>query len=139
MPIQPTGASGVEGTIEIEPEYVEGLKDLEGFSHIILLYFFHQTKTTRLTVTPFLDTQMRGVFATRAPSRPNPIGLSIVQLSKIEENVLTIKNIDVMDGTPLIDIKPYVPEFDGQAEARTGWLEKQKGKVKKRKSDKRFL
>jgi len=112
MPIQPSGAAEVQGTIVLEKEYEQGLSDLEGFSHIILLYFFHQSKGYNLMVKPFLDDQKRGLFSTRAPKRPNPIGLSIVRLIKREGNRLSIEGIDVLNGTPLIDIKPYVPGFD---------------------------
>jgi tRNA-Thr(GGU) m(6)t(6)A37 methyltransferase TsaA len=138
MPIQPSGAESVKGTIEIHPQYVEGLKDIEGFSHIILLYHFHRRKDTKLTVIPFLDSQPHGVFATRAPSRPNPIGISTVKLIKIEKNILHIENVDILDGTPLLDIKPHVPEFDQSTTVKIGWLEDAKGKVKGKKSDSRF-
>ena len=138
MPIQPKGAAGVKGTVEVFEDYRAGLKDLDGFSHIILLYHFHRSNGFNLHVVPFLDSQPRGLFATRAPKRPNPIGLSVVQLDKIEDGVLYIRNIDILDGTPLLDIKPYVPEFDAQVEARTGWLEKAGKTVSNRKSDDRF-
>jgi tRNA-Thr(GGU) m(6)t(6)A37 methyltransferase TsaA len=138
MPIQPTGAAGVQGTIEVFPEFAEGLKDLDGFSHIILLYHFHQVTEVKLSVIPFLDSQPRGVLATRAPKRPNPIGLSIVKLLGIEDNILRIENVDILDGTPLLDIKPYVPEFDQQPADRVGWLEGARGKVQNKKSDDRF-
>ena len=138
MPIQPTGASGILGHAEVYPEYAEGLKDLGGFSHIILLYHFHKVKEARLIVTPFLDSRPHGVFATRAPKRPNPIGLSIVKLLGIEQNILRLENVDILDGTPLLDIKPYVPEFDQHPAARVGWLEKAKGKAQTKKSDHRF-
>lgn len=138
MPIQPAGAAGVEGTVEIIDDYIAGLKDLEGFSHIILLYHFHQGEGYDLTVTPFLDDQPHGLFATRAPRRPNPIGLSIVKLNCIEGGTLYISNIDVLDGTPLLDIKPYVPAFDQQDEARSGWLEDARGCIADYSSDDRF-
>ena len=138
MPIQPTGASGIRGTVEVFPEFAEGLKDLDGFSHIILLYHFHRAQESKLVVTPFMDPQPRGVFATRAPKRPNPIGLSIVRLLSIKQNVLHIENVDVLDGTPLLDIKPYVPEFDHHPADRVGWLEQAKGQVRRQKSDSRF-
>jgi tRNA-Thr(GGU) m(6)t(6)A37 methyltransferase TsaA len=138
MPIQPSGAIGVQGHIEILSEYVDGLVDLDGFSHIILLYAFHMTDKVKLTVTPFLDSKPRGVFATRAPTRPNAIGLSIVKLLSIKGNTIQIENVDVLDGTPLLDIKPYVPEFDQYSDVRVGWLEKRKGKVGKTRADKRF-
>ena len=138
MPIQPAGAAGVQGTVEVFPQYNEGLKDLDGFSHLILLYHLHRSKDFKLHVIPFLDSISRGVFATRAPKRPNPIGLSVIKLQKVQGNILYIENIDTLDGTPLLDIKPYVPEFDEQAEVRAGWLEETRKEVSKRKSDKRF-
>ena len=139
MPIQPPGAAGIRGTVEVWPEFAEGLKDLGGFSHIILIYHFHRVRESRLTVVPFLDSQPRGIFATRAPKRPNSIGLSIVGLRRVERNILHIENVDILDGTPLLDIKPYVPEFDHHPATRVGWLEKTKGLVRKKRSDDRFL
>ena len=138
MPIQPAGAEGITGTIEIFKEYQDGLKDLEGFSHVILLYHFHRSTGFKLQVIPFMDTELRGVFATRAPRRPNPIGISVVELGRIENGLLHIRNVDILDGTPLLDIKPYVPEFDFQENVRTGWLEKARDHVSTRKSDDRF-
>lgn len=121
-PIQPTRGRGVRGTVEIMPEYADGLADLDGFSHVVLIYIFHRSQGFDLRVTPFLDTKKRGLFATRAPRRPNPIGLSIVRLIGIEDNRLLIEDLDILDGTPLLDIKPYVPEFDHRTEVREGWL-----------------
>ena len=138
MPIQPRGAAGVPGSVEVRPEFTAGLQDLAGFSHVILLYHFHRVREARLTVTPFLDAQPRGVFATRAPQRPNPIGLSIVKLLGIEGNILHIENVDILDGTPLLDIKPYVPEFDQHPAERIGWLEQARGRVQGQRSDDRF-
>jgi tRNA-Thr(GGU) m(6)t(6)A37 methyltransferase TsaA len=138
MPIQPSGAKGVRGTINVLEDYIEGLKDLEGFSHVILIYHYHLSKGYDLIVTPFLDDQNRGVFATRAPKRPNSIGLSIVKLNAIKENILEIENVDIIDGTPLLDIKPYVPKFDAQTEVMTGWLGKREKQVQQKKSDDRF-
>ena len=138
MPIQPSGASMTKGTIEFFPEFTDGLKDLEGFSHIILLYHFHKVQESKLIVTPFMDSQSHGVFTTRAPKRPNPIGLSIVRLVSIEQNILHIENVDIVDGTPLLDIKPYVPEFDNYHVDSVGWLEQAKGKIQNKKSDGRF-
>ena len=138
MPIQPTGAAGIRGTIELFDEYHAGLKDLEGFSHIILLYHFHRSQGFNLQVVPFMDSELRGLFATRAPKRPNPIGISVVQLDKIENGVLHIQNVDIMDGTPLLDIKPYVPEFDSPQDIRTGWLGQARKTLSGRKSDDRF-
>ena len=138
MPIQPTGAARIKGTIEIFPEFAKGLKDLEGFSHIILLYHFHKVKESKLIVTPFMDSRLRGIFSTRAPKRPNPIGLSVVRLTGVEQNILHIGNVDIIDSTPLLDIKPYVPEFDVHKAESIGWLHKAKGKIKNKKSDDRF-
>lgn len=138
MPIQPTGAANVRGTVEVLPEFAPGLADLAGFSHIILLYHFHRAGAARLTVTPFMDTQPRGLFSTRAPTRPNPIGLSIVRLLAVEQNKLYIENVDILDGTPVLDIKPYVPDFDQHPADRVGWLERAKGQVRNRRSDARF-
>lgn len=138
MPIQPAGAAGVMGTVEVFDSYRTGLKDLDGFSHILLLYHFHRVQGFSLYVVPFMDSKARGLFSTRAPRRPNPIGLSVVRLHGIEESVLHIENVDVLDGTPLLDIKPYVPEFDPRGEVRTGWLEEAGKIVSSRKSDNRF-
>jgi tRNA-Thr(GGU) m(6)t(6)A37 methyltransferase TsaA len=137
-PIQPSASVDTEGTIELRPEYTEGLQDLEGFSHIILLYHFHKAKEPRMKVKPYMDDHEHGIFAQRAPSRPNPIGLSIVRLEKIENNILFIKDVDLLDGTPLLDIKPYVPEFDIREVTHTGWLEKNVQKLDKTKDDERF-
>ena len=139
MPIQPAGARGVKGHVAIEAEYVEGLKDLEGFSHIILIYYFHLSAGYQLLVKPFLDEKLRGVFSTRAPRRPNAIGLSTVRLVKVEGARLHIENVDIIDGTPLFDIKPYVGEFDGIEAERTGWLSEKADGVTKAKADGRFL
>jgi tRNA-Thr(GGU) m(6)t(6)A37 methyltransferase TsaA len=137
-PIQSTAAQGIEGSIELLPQYSEGLEGLEGFSHIILLYHFHLSKKYSLKVKPYLDDQSHGVFATRAPSRPNPIGISIVQLTKIEGTILYITDVDVVDGTPLLDIKPYVREFDARDVRKQGWLEDKLANLQKVKDDGRF-
>ncbi len=138
MPIQPAGATGIRGTIEVFEQYLAGLKDLDGFSHIVLLYHFHRSRGFKLQVVPFMDSEPRGLFATRAPKRPNAVGISVVQLDKIENGVLHIQNVDTLDGTPLLDIKPYVPEFDSTATIRTGWLEQAGKTVSNQKSDDRF-
>jgi tRNA-Thr(GGU) m(6)t(6)A37 methyltransferase TsaA len=138
MPIQPRGAGKAKGTIELRPEYGEGLRDLSGFSHVVLLYHFHKAKKAKLLVTPFMDTEKRGVFATRAPSRPNAIGLSIVRLVSVEGATLTVEGIDVLDGTPLLDIKPFVPEFDTVRFVKTGWLGRARRRVARARSDDRF-
>jgi tRNA-Thr(GGU) m(6)t(6)A37 methyltransferase TsaA len=138
MPVQPSGAKAVKGTVVIDPEYEDGLEDLDGFSHIILVYCFHRSKGFSLKVIPFLDDQHRGLFSTRAPKRPNPIGLSVVRLRNVSGNILKIENVDMLDGTPRLDIKPLVPEFDHAENIRTGWLEKASAKVRDKQSDKRF-
>lgn len=138
MPIQPSAARGVCGTVELLPEYAEGLDDLNGFSHMYLLYFFHLSEGYSLKVTPFLDTRPRGLFATRAPKRPNPIGLSVVKIRSVTGNTINIENVDIVDGTPLFDIKPYVPEMDGTENITIGWLAKHKELISKQKSDNRF-
>jgi tRNA-Thr(GGU) m(6)t(6)A37 methyltransferase TsaA len=123
-PIQPSRAKNAEGTVEVFQEFVEGLSDLDGFSHIILLCHLHKTGGYRLKVVPYLDTHLRGLFATRAPCRPNPIGLSVVALLGIDGNMLAIRGVDLLEGTPVLDIKPYVGEFDDRGEIREGWLER---------------
>ncbi len=138
MPIQPAGATAIHGTIDVFEEFHAGLKDVDSFSHIILLYHFHRSHGFKLHVVPFMDSEPRGLFATRAPRRPNPVGVSVVQLNKIENGVLHIQNVDILDGTPLLDIKPYVPEFDSTANIRTGWLEQAGKSVSSHKSDNRF-
>jgi len=137
-PIQTTSAKGIKGTVEIFPEYVKGLQDIEGFSHIILLYHFHLSKTVSLISKPFMDDTPHGIFAIRGPSRPNPIGISIVRLIKVNKNVLHIQDLDIVDGTPLLDIKPYVPEFDKAEAIRIGWLEGNINKLSKTTDDGRF-
>jgi tRNA-Thr(GGU) m(6)t(6)A37 methyltransferase TsaA len=138
MPIQSTGAQGIEGTVDVNPAFAAGLKDLEGFSHIILLYHFHCSRGPLLEVTPFLDTHTRGIFSTRAPRRPNPIGISIVRLTSIEGARLVIKDVDILDGTPLLDIKPYVPEFDHRDVEKIGWLAEGAPDAAHAKADDRF-
>ena len=139
MPIQPGGARGVPGWVEVFEEYRTGLADLDGFSRIILLYPFHRSSGYSLMVTPFLDTCPRGLFSTRAPRRPNALGLSIVRLTGVKDGELTIGDVDILDGTPLLDIKPYVPAFDSYPDERSGWLEGCDGKVSSARSDDRFL
>ena len=138
MPIQPIGASGAHGQIELLPEYADGLQDLEGFSHVILIYQFHKSKGYELKIKPFMDNQLRGVFSTRAPKRPNPIGISVVKLLKIEDNILHIENIDVLNETPLLDIKPYILNVDNIQDFKIGWLEGKSEEMSFKKSDKRF-
>lgn len=138
MPIQAVGASGVRGTIELDPALVAGLADLDGFSHLVLLYHLHRMERSALTVTPFLDTVPHGIFATRSPARPNPIGLSTVRLVGIRGAILDIEEVDVLDGTPLLDIKPYVPAFDDRAAARIGWFEGRVADLATARADRRF-
>jgi len=138
MPIQPRGAKGIKGVVELKPKYVDGLKGIEGLSHIILLYHFHLSKKGSLQVTPFLDVHSHGVFATRAPERPNPVGMSVVKLVRVEGHTLHIENVDIVDGTPLLDIKPYVPMFDVYKVDRIGWFTDIARRVRKTKADGRF-
>ena len=121
-PIQ-ASRSEATGFVEIYPEFAEGLQDLEGFSHIILFYVFHESNDWSLLVKPFLDGQLRGLFATRYPARPNQIGFSIVRLTSQIGPVLQVEGVDMLNDTPLLDIKPYVPEFDTRSEVRIGWYE----------------
>ena len=137
-PIQPKAGKGIRGVVELQPEYVDGLADLQNFSHIILIYHLHLSRGFKLKVVPYLDDEERGLFATRAPRRPNAIGLSVVRLDKIEKNKLYVRDIDIIDGTPLLDIKPYVPEFDVRAADKKGWLEKNVSKLPTSKDDGRF-
>ena len=138
-PIQPIAAQGIDGTVEVFQEYTEGLKDIDGFSHVILVYHFHLSKESSLKVKPFMDDQTHGVFSTRAPNRPNPIGISVVRLVKIEGSILQVKDLDIVDGTPLLDIKPYVPEFDIRDAKKKGWLEENVSKLSTSKDDGRFI
>ena len=137
MPIQPGGAS-VEGEVVLDQAYEAGLKDIDGFSHLILIYHFHHSKGFRLVVTPFLDNQERGLFSTRAPRRPNAVGLSIVSLLERKGNLLRVGQIDVVDETPLLDIKPYVPVFDAPEMTATGWLKDKAENSRVMRSDTRF-
>lgn len=138
MPIQPGGQSAAPGTVEVFPEFEEGLADLEGFSHVFLLVHLHLVTVTQLTVTPFLDDETHGVFATRAPVRPNPIGLSVVELTRREGATLYIANLDMLDGTPVLDIKPYLTEFDAPQDVRRGWLESAHERMREKRADGRF-
>ncbi len=138
MPIQPRSAGGITGTVEIYPDYTAGLKDLDGFSRIILVYHFNRCTGWSAELVPFLDTRPRGVFSTRAPRRPNPIGISIVRLIGIEGHILTIEGVDMLDGTPLLDIKPYIPGLDAYCEEKTGWFPEHPDLIHAR-SDSRFI
>jgi tRNA-Thr(GGU) m(6)t(6)A37 methyltransferase TsaA len=121
-PIQPTAADAVEGEVILEEAYAPGLQDIEGFSHLFLVYVFDRSRPGALRLKPFLDDVERGVFATRTPCRPNPIGLSLVRLLRRDGNVLHIAGVDILDGTPLLDIKPYIPQLNPKDDVRVGWL-----------------
>jgi tRNA-Thr(GGU) m(6)t(6)A37 methyltransferase TsaA len=137
-PIQPKAGKGYKAKIEVFQEYKEGLKDLDGFSHIIVIYQFHLSKDYKLLVKPYLEENYHGVFATRAPKRPNQIGLSVVRLLSVDDHIIHIENVDMLDNTPVIDIKPYVGEFDHDEEIKAGWLEKNLDKLPGKKADGRF-
>jgi tRNA-Thr(GGU) m(6)t(6)A37 methyltransferase TsaA len=142
MPVQPKGAKDTYATIVFKEEYQEGLKDLDGFSHVYLIYYFHKVKEPQLCVVPFNDktNTPRGVFATRTPKHPNALGLSVVELIKVEGNEVTIKGVDILDGTPLIDIKPYIENFDKvEGEVKSGWMNSSLDEVSRKKSDDRFV
>lgn len=139
MPIQPNAARGIRGSVVLDPKLADGLLDLEGFSHLVLIYHFHRSKGYKSRLKPFLDDKDHGVFATRAPNRPNGIGLSIVKLLNIQGNVIEVENLDILNNTPLLDIKPYVPAFDGPESVRIGWLSNKLEKFKEKRSDDRFV
>jgi len=137
-PIQPSRLQRSAGEVEIFPEFRAGLQNLDGFSKIFLIYHLHQIRETKLEVIPYLDEQTRGVFATRAPSRPNPIGLSLVDLLAINDGVLQVDGLDILDGTPLLDIKPFIPEVDHAEGVKVGWLEGKTHHFRTHKADDRF-
>jgi len=138
MPKQPVGPQGIRGVVELYPEYEKGLQDIDGYSHLILIYHFHLSKSGDLLVKPFLDEKLRGVLSTRAPKRPNPIGFSVVKLLSVKENKLEVEDLDIVDKTPLLDIKPFVSEFDNRYETRNGWLSKKQLEARYKRSDERF-
>lgn len=138
MPIQSGGAKGIKGQIILKEELVSGLADLDGFSHVILIYHFHKSVGFELQTTPFLDVKKRGIFATRAPKRPNSIGISVVRLLSIDKNIIRIENVDMLDETPLLDIKPYISDFDIHEIEKIGWIQNKTDKLIEIKSDKRF-
>jgi len=139
MPIQPLAAKGIKGYIALFPEYLEGLIDLEGFSHITLLYHFHKIYGYHLKVQPFMDTEEHGIFATKSPKRPNAIGFSTVKLLGIENNIIHIEMVDMLNKTPLIDIKPFFSKFDNRTNTKSGWLDNQEDILNKDlRSDTRF-
>lgn len=142
MPVQPCGGANSIATIKIKDEYKNGLKDLDGFSHIYLIYYFHKSKDYKLQVVPFNDktASYRGVFSTRTPVHPNRIGISLVKLESVEENIVKIRGVDILDETPLLDIKPYIPNFDIiDGEVKSGWLNSSIEEIKEKRADKRFL
>ena len=135
-PIQPIFARGNEGVVEVYEPYIQALKDLEGFERIWLIYWFHKAMEPRLLVVPYMDITERGLFATRAPCRPNPIGISSVRLLRIEDGRIHIAEVDILDGSPLLDIKPYVSRFDCYKVKRNGWIDQITGNS--RIADSRF-
>lgn len=142
MPVQPCGGMEHIGEAVVDEVYQEGLQDLEGFSHIYLIYYFHKTKEEKLTVIPFNDKShsQRGVFATRTPVHPNRLGLSLVKVLEVKENKVIYQGVDILDGTPLIDIKPYIKNFDHiEGDVRSGWMQASLCEVKGKKSDCRFV
>jgi len=124
MPIQGKFEKDVTGQVELFPGYQDGLKDIEGFSHIILIYYFNRSKKEQLVPKPFLEDENHGIFAIRSPHRPNHLGFSIVKLEKVEKNIFTFSEVDILDNTPLLDIKPYVAHFDSRKKVKSGWLDK---------------
>lgn len=139
MPIQPVGAQGVAGSIDVLPEFAQGLADIEGFSHLLVIYHLHECKGFTLRVKPFLDNDEHGVFATRSPRRPNPIGISVLRLTGVTDNRLHVENVDMLDGTPVLDIKPYVPTFDVWDADRTGWFATVADNAVQCRADDRFV
>ena len=137
-PIQSVYAQGCKGRAEIFPEFAEGLRDLEGFSHLYLIYHFHHAGHVKLSVKPFLQDVVRGLFATCAPCRPNPIGLSVVRLVKIEGTILYLEDVDILDGTPLLDIKPYTTKFDCIATTCNGWQDAVDAKTAQKRGKRRY-
>ncbi len=136
MPVNVREAKGTPGTVEVFPRYTAGLKDLKGFNRIWVLFWFDRAERGKLIVTPFISKRPRGVFATRAPSRPNPIGMSCVRLRRVQGNVLHVLDVDLLDGTPVLDIKPYQPS-DRFTRCTFGWMDKIRGRLAR--ADRRFL
>ena len=142
MPVQPCGAREVTANIEFKDEYIDGLKDLDGFSHAYLIYYFHKIDKHKLRVVPFNDKTNtdRGVFSTRTPMHPNSIGLSVVEIVDVKDNIVTIKGVDIVDGTPLLDIKPYIEHFDRiEGKVKSGWMQSSADEVSTMRSDERFI
>lgn len=138
MPIQSAAGGGIRGSVELLAKFELGLQDVDGYSHIVLIYHFHRSKNYELLVKPFLDDKLRGIFATRAPKRPNAIGFSIVKLVGVKGNVLEIEDVDILDQTPLLDIKPFVSNFDNRYETKDGWLTEKQLEARTKRSDARF-
>ena len=138
MPIQPSVLADTRGKAVLDEKFMLGLKDLDGFSHIILLFLLHKISGYQLEVVPFMDTLPHGIFATRSPKRPNRIGMSIVRVERVEGNIVHFKGVDMLNGSPLLDIKPYYSYFDQQTQVRNGWLEGKTLRPENLRSDKRF-
>ena len=139
MPIQPTGAKNIKGTIDLNTAYIDGLKNIEGFSHIILIYQLHLINEPKLEVVPFMDTESKGIFATRSPQRPNKLGFSIVEIESVIQNKIHILHVDMINDSPLLDIKPFFEDFDNRFNTKKGWLADKKNLNKSNfKSDNRF-
>ncbi len=138
MTLQSVAAGAVGARVEIRPEFEPGLRDLDGFSHLHLITHLHRGAPGQLEVVPFLDATVRGIFATRSPRHPNPIGISIVRLHGVVGPTLEISGVDLLDGTPVLDVKPYVPTFDSVAAERSGWLEAVAERVHEVTTDRRF-
>jgi tRNA-Thr(GGU) m(6)t(6)A37 methyltransferase TsaA len=137
-PIQPVYAKGCKGYVELCSEFVEGLRDLSGFSHIYLIYHFHQVRSVQLLVKPYLQDEEHGIFATRAQFRPNAIGLSVVELLSIDDNILHLDGVDILDGTPLLDIKPYTTRFDLHNVKKNGWQDEVDDKTAEKRGNRGY-
>jgi tRNA-Thr(GGU) m(6)t(6)A37 methyltransferase TsaA len=124
IPIQGIFKNDVEGWVQLQKKYIKGLRDLDGFSHAILIYYFHKSQKEEIEGKPFLEKKTHGIFAVRSPHRPNHLGFSIVKINEIVENIIYFTGVDMLDGTPLLDIKPYVKYFDSREEVTCGWIEK---------------
>lgn len=138
IPIQPAGGANMQGQINIFPEYEEGLADLEGFSHIIIIYRFHRQNGFNLKVVPFMDTEIRGIFSTRSPKRVSGIGMSIVKLNSVKGNIVQFSGVDMLDKTPVYDIKPWIHNFDYPGDSTSGWMKHERKSVEEKRSDDRF-
>ena len=137
-PIQPPAAAGIRGFLDIDPQLAEGLRDLDGFSHVIVLWHMHLVRGHELTVVPFLDTAPHGIFATRSPRRPNPIAMSVFRLLGIDGSTVAVSDVDAVDGTPIVDVKPYIPLFDAPVAERIGWFDGHLGTIATARADDRF-